>query len=198
MLALTVHEFSHGFAAFLLGDNHARDHGRLSLNPIRHIDPIGFLFILTMGFGWAKPVMIDTYRFKDPKNDMAITAFAGPLSNLVLAFACLMIIVPMERLYTGSSQTVIYFYSFLQIMVTINLILAVFNMLPLPPLDGSKVFGVALPRDLYFRMMSADRIGFVILIVLLWTGQFGRILSPIMGGLRGALLFVVQGIYFFL
>ena len=198
MICLTIHEFSHGFAAFLLGDTLAKNDGRLSLNPIRHIDPIGFICLLFFRFGWAKPVMIDPHNFKDPKNDMAITAFAGPLSNLMLAFVCILITTPMNALYNGDSVIVIYSYFFLQYLIYINIILAVFNMLPLPPLDGSKVFGVILPERLYFQMMSADRIGFIILIIMISTGAFGTILSPIIEGLHRVLSILAQNIYFFL
>lgn len=198
IVALTVHELSHGLAAYFLGDKSVKDDGRLSLNPIRHIDPIGFICLLVMQFGWAKPVMIDTRNFKDPKNDMAITAFSGPLSNLLLAMVCFLITTPLEILYAGSSPIVVHLYVFLLYLIRINIILAVFNMLPFPPLDGSKVFGVALPDRLYFKMMSADRIGFIILMIMIITGAFGTIFSPIIQALHNAMSSFAQAIYSFL
>jgi Zn-dependent protease len=199
LICLTVHEFAHGFAAFLLGDTRAKEDGRLSLNPIRHIDPIGFICLLLFRFGWAKPVMVDAYNFKDPKNDMAITAFAGPLSNLVTAFVGFLIVVPMEILYTGQSAIVEYLYIFLvYYLIPYNIAIAIFNMLPLPPLDGSKVFGVALPEHLYFKMMQANRIGFVILIILVFTNAISYILGKPFAAVLSAMRMLAEYIYFFL
>jgi len=141
--------------------------------------------------------MIDSYNFKDPKNDFAITAFAGPLSNLLLAFIGFLVHIPIV-FFIGN--TIIN--EFLAYLIIINISLAVFNMLPIPPLDGSKVLGVILPKHLYFRMLGADRIGFFILIILLLTDRQIGVLSYIIDVPRGALINAMQllaeKIYFFL
>ena len=173
-LTLPVHEFSHGFTAVKLGDDTPRWQGRLTLNPFAHIDYFGALCILLFGFGWAKPVEVNTRNFRNPKRDMAITAFAGPLSNLIVSFLSLIItniIVLIFGINTllGSKilQYLLLFFSFI---VQINISLAVFNLLPIPPLDGSRLLSAFLPDRLYYRLMQYERIIFFALFALLWIG----------------------------
>lgn len=171
LISLTFHELSHGYAAYLLGDNTAKREGRLSLNPIMHIDWIGFLMLMTVGFGWAKPVPVDPRYFKDAKRGMALTALAGPFSNIILAFlsGLGLSLMPLEMqggiMYTFTLQLLFY-----------NCALAIFNLLPIPPLDGSKILGAFLPNDLYYKYLYYERYGMIIMIVLLYT----RILTPIL------------------
>lgn len=180
LISLTFHELSHGYAAYLLGDNTAKREGRLSLNPIMHIDWIGFLMLMTVGFGWAKPVPVDPQYFKDAKRGMALTALAGPFSNIILAFLSALGLVIMGAIvmhdgdiYVTSQATVV---SFVLLLFKFNCALAIFNLLPIPPLDGSKIVGAFLPNDLYYKYLYYERYGMIIMIVLLYT----RILTPIL------------------
>ena len=176
-LSLSVHEVAHGYAAYKLGDPTARNLGRLSLNPIKHLDPIGFICMLLCGFGWAKPVPINTRYFKKPKRDMAITGAAGPISNLLLAFIFALLARVAEIVFftlpATSSLTVnvyVLLILFLQIGVSINITLAVFNLLPVPPLDGSRIFLGFLPTDTYFKIMRYERYISLGIMIALFLG----------------------------
>jgi Zn-dependent protease len=174
--AMPVHEWAHGYMAYRLGDDSARRDGRLSLNPFRHLDLIGSILILFVGFGWAKPVMVDPRNFKRPKWGMALTAMAGPLSNIVMA----LVVMVLYKLFMGILPTMRYMtewataFSVLELMlVTIlitNVRLAVFNLLPVPPLDGSKLFGAIFPERLYFFFMRYERYVGLALMALILTG----------------------------
>ena len=174
LLSLSVHELCHGYAAHLLGDPTPKAYGRLSMNPLKHIDPFGFIALLLFRVGWAKPVIVDSRYFRNPKRDMAITALAGPLSNFVLAFLFSFLTVFLDRIGTLLSLTsplkttpfevlclIVYF------MVPINLGLSVFNLIPIPPLDGSKILFSFLPKRAYGFILKYERYGMLILIVLI-------------------------------
>ena len=178
LIALCVHETAHGFAAYKLGDPTARNLGRLTLNPIKHLDPIGFLCMVLFGFGWAKPVPINTRYFKKPKRDMALTGLAGPVSNLLLAllFAVLLRLTIQYGFYLFNGTVYSVIQIFLILGVRMNITLAVFNLLPIPPLDGSRIFLVLLPTDLYFKIMRYER---YIYIALLFALAFGLLDTPI-------------------
>ena len=178
LIALCVHETAHGFAAYKLGDPTARNLGRLTLNPIKHLDPIGFLCMVLFGFGWAKPVPINTRYFKKPKRDMALTGLAGPVSNLLLAllFAVLLRLAIQYGFYLFNGTVYSVVQIFLILGVRMNITLAVFNLLPIPPLDGSRIFLVLLPTDLYFKIMRYER---YIYIALLFALAFGLLDTPI-------------------
>ena len=179
IIAFTVHELSHGLMAYMLGDRTAKDDGRLTLNPIRHIDPMGLIFIMFAGFGWAKPVMVDPRNFSYPKQDMALTAVAGPLSNFVMAFVVMMIFFPLAQA-SGGAAAMGLLGVFLQFLISINLALGIFNLLPIPPLDGSKLFGVILPDNVYFNFISmGSRYGMILLLILIVTNQLIPIISTI-------------------
>jgi len=184
LLSLTLHEIAHGYTAYKLGDFTAKNDGRLSLNPLRHIDPIGFILLLIFHFGWAKPVMINPYNLKDPKKDMAVISLAGPLTNFLLSllfFIPMLIMANME--YANVFLSILYY--FLQIGYSMNILLAVFNILPLPPLDGSKVFGSLLPDRIYYNIMRFDsRISMVILLLLSYSGWLSKILTPMMNSVN--------------
>ena len=178
--ALTLHEVAHGFAAYLAGDRTAKRDGRLSLDPRRHIDPLGILFLVVMGFGWAKPVMVSPHNFKNRKWGMALTALAGPVTNFVLAFIGLFIQLSIWVFATVVPNTPVWhFLQFLGLFFQVNVLLGVFNMLPIPPLDGSKVFGALLDDETYFRFISFPY-GMPILMILVIFGGLGPILEPMM------------------
>jgi Zn-dependent protease len=167
-LCFTVHESAHGLAAYALGDDTARREGRITLNPLRHIDPIGLLLLATVGFGWAKPVMVNPRSFKKPKWGMALTSLAGPLSNFIFAGIC-WIVLPFIRVRTAT-EPMYYVFALVYLTMRLNIGLGLFNMIPIPPLDGSKVFFAFLPEEKYFRV-TGWRHGFLVLIIgmLIWN-----------------------------
>lgn len=176
LLALAIHEYAHAAAAVRLGDPGPKFDGRLTLNPLAHLDPVGTLMLFFFSFGWAKPVMVNPARFKNPRRDMMWVALAGPLSNIALAFALarlapfILNIVPPGALRAT--------WMFLQVSVQLNIWLAVFNMLPLPPLDGSKVLMGILPRRYAYRYARLESYGTVILLLLVVSGMLFRVLQP--------------------
>jgi Zn-dependent protease len=182
LLAITVHEASHGYVARALGDNTASALGRLSLNPLRHIDPVGTILLpavlLALGgflFGWAKPVPVNMRNLRHPRRDMALVAVAGPLSNLAMALAWGLLL---KLAVTNGSDEGIWFG--LRAMaiagVTINLVLMVLNLLPLPPLDGGRVLTGLVPESVARQLDRFERYGLVILLGLMFTGVLGQIL----------------------
>lgn len=196
LISLTVHEVAHGYAAYKCGDHTARNFGRLSLNPLKHLDPLGALMMLIVGFGWAKPVPINTRNFKNPRRDTALTALAGPLSNIILAFiSCpLMMLVQNAkfRMYTSENISV-YLFNLLDLLSFfliyfhwINISFAVFNMIPVPPFDGSRIFYIFLPPKYYFGVMKYERYIYLGMMVLMLTGVISMIISPITGAISSA------------
>lgn len=170
-LTLPVHEFAHGFVADKLGDPTARYSGRLTLNPFAHIDYIGSLCILLFGFGWAKPVGVNAYNFKKPKRDMALTALAGPVSNLILALISLIIGNSLMFIANKTSSLfLIYVFYFFFYIAQINVYLAVFNLIPVPPLDGSRLLSAFLPDKYYYKLMRYERYIYFGLLALLFLG----------------------------
>lgn len=190
LLCLTIHELCHGLAALSLGDPTAKSMDRLSLNPLRHIDWLGLLMMFTVGFGWAKPVPVDPRYFKDPKKGMALTALAGPASNFMLAFSLILI---SKGIYLYADYTPVWngIYNFLHLTAILSIGLGLFNLLPIPPLDGSKIVAYFLPPRAAWAYMSAGRYGFIILVLLLATGLLGHILGPLIGGGSDLLLSLV-------
>ena len=176
LLCITIHELAHGYVALKLGDNTAKSLGRLTLNPIKHIDLFGLILIILVGFGWAKPVPVDMRNFKHPKKYMAITALAGPVSNILLA-AIFMFLFGLFATILGFAQSIGETITAIVLRtVIISLMLAVFNMLPIPPLDGSKVMFSLLPDNTYMSLMRIERFGFILLILLLQVEAFRGVL----------------------
>ncbi len=178
LIALTVHEFSHGYIAYKLGDPTARSLGRLTLNPMKHIDPIGALCMVFFKFGWARPVPINPRYFKKPKRDFALVAMGGPLSNFILAiFSALFHTVLLFAFsnYRFSSEfglsIVQNILDFLFVFHIINLGFMIFNLIPIPPLDGSRILNVILPDKVYFKIMKYERIIYYVFLGWLLIGD---------------------------
>lgn len=176
LLCITFHETCHGLAAYRLGDNTAKRMGRLSLNPLKHVDLMGLIMMALFRFGWAKPVPVDMRNFKNPKAGMALTALAGPVSNVVLAYAavvlCNFVMFLADRL--GSTWLLLALAQFFVYVEIISAGLAVFNVFPIPPLDGSKVLFALLSDRAYDRLMRHEKYGMGLLMALLVTGAIDR------------------------
>lgn len=188
LLCITLHETCHGLAAYWLGDDTAKRQGRLSLNPLRHVDLMGLVVMAICRFGWAKPVPIDMRRFKRPKTGMALTALAGPVSNLLLAYVAVLLAMVCAGVYLRTGSTAVYYvWTFFYHVEIISAGLAVFNLFPIPPLDGSKVLFACLPDTWYETLMRYERYGMALLAVLLLTGVLDTPLEFLRDGLTGLL-----------
>lgn len=186
-LCLTIHETCHGLAALALGDPTAKSMHRLSLNPLRHIDPLGLVMMFVVGFGWAKPVPVDPRYFKKPKQGMAVTALAGPASNFLLALLAMGIskAIYLYAPYTTAWDTVFTFC--LYTLAPLSVGLGLFNLIPIPPLDGSKVLGAFLPDRAYFTLMRYERYGMLVLLALSFLGVGDGFISRTILGVYGAM-----------
>ena len=172
LLCITVHETCHGLTAYWLGDPTARNAGRLTLNPIRHVDLVGLIMMAILHFGWAKPVPVDMRNFKNPKGGMALTALAGPVSNVLLAVVALLAqsVLYFFLMRRPDSQPLYYGLLFTEYVALISAGLAVFNIIPISPLDGSKVLMAFLPSQSYFKLMRYEHYGMFLLMALLLLG----------------------------
>lgn len=183
LIALTLHEYAHGYVAHLLGDDTAKNSGRLTLNPIKHIDIIGLLALILIHIGWAKPVPINPYNFKNRKNGMLISSLAGPFTNLILA-------VLFGLLFRVTSFLDLYYLSiFLFIFVQINVGFAIFNILPFPPLDGSKILAAVLPEKWERIFYQYERYLLIVILILYYTGIIPSFIIPIINSITNFLLF---------
>ena len=177
LTAFPVHECAHAWVAEKLGDPTARNAGRITLNPFKHLDLFGTLCMIFVGFGWANPVPVNPNNFKNPKNGMALTAIAGPVSNLIMSFIAMIIyrVLFFVGLANGSYPTVAM--NVFALVVTLNLSLAIFNLLPIPPLDGSRIFNLFMSEKTYFKVMKYEKYVVVGLAVLLYSGLLDKPLS---------------------
>jgi len=191
IIALTFHEYAHAKVAYLLGDKTAYYQGRLTLNPLPHIDWVGFLMLIVFKFGWAKPVQVNPYNFKNigVKQGMMLVSLAGPGMNILLAFAGMVLLrffIPYGTWEWGNAVITL-----VKPLIYINLILAAFNLIPIPPLDGSKILAGVLPGRGAEIMYFLERYGFLILLLLIITGTFSSILWPIVNFMYNLLYIIV-------
>ena len=190
LVCITLHELSHGLVAYALGDDTAKRAGRLSLNPIRHLDWMGLLMMVVAHVGWAKPVPVNMMNFRDPKRGMAVTALAGPASNVLIAcfffFLYGLLILPLS--IAGAAAE--YLLEMVQLTAVISVGYAVFNLIPIPPLDGSKVLFSLVSDEAYYKLMRYERYGMLLLYVLVFTNVLG---SP----LHTAIAFVTDKLFIF-
>jgi len=188
LLCLSVHETAHGLAAYAMGDPTAKRMQRLSFNPLHHIDWLGLMCMLIAGFGWAKPVPVDMRYFKEPKKGMALSALAGPVSNFLMA---VLFLIPVRMLYSGAAATAfnLWLFDFCITVVMMNLGLGLFNLLPIPPLDGSKVLFSLLPDSVYMKLMRYERYGMILLLALVYLGIGSNVLS---GAIEKVFLFLID------
>ena len=181
LVCITLHELSHGAVAYALGDNTAKRMGRLTLNPLKHLDIFGLAMMVFAHVGWAKPVPVNMYNFKDPKKGMAMTALAGPVSNVLISAVFFFIygfcLVPVSMNPTAVSA---YVLEMIRLTAVISIGYAVFNIIPIPPLDGSKVLFSLLGDELYYKLMRYERYGMILLYVLVFTD---RLNGPLNSGI---------------
>ena len=175
LIAMVIHEYAHAQVAVWLGDFTPRLMGRLTLNPKAHVDPIGMLMLFLVHFGWAKPVMINPRNFKNPKRDDILVSLAGPAANFITAFLALLALLIYNHM--GGDMTAGVYLVF-QMIIEYNIGFGIFNLIPLPPLDGSHVLMQLLPRDMAYKLAELERYSFLILIVLLMTPVLSMILIP--------------------
>lgn len=191
--AISIHEFSHAFMADRLGDPTPRIQGRLTLNPMAHLDPIGTIMLLIVRFGWGKPVQFDPYNLKNPRRDAALISIAGPVSNLLLATALSLFLRMILLLPQAASPVLFLVYGFIQPIIYMNVILAVFNMVPVHPLDGFKIVGGILPEEYARQWYELEPYGMIFLLFLIFplfggVAPIGRIIYPVIGFFLNLLL----------
>lgn len=201
LIALTFHEFAHGYMAYKLGDPTAKNLGRLTLNPLKHLDPIGTICMIFFHFGWAKPVPINSRYFKKPRRDMALTAAAGPIMNFILALFGVLVCRILTKIFVTfpAQSDFVYYIQYAALTLfsyfhMLNLSLGVFNLIPIPPLDGSRIFYIFLPPKWYFGVMKYEKYIQLALLVLLWTGLLSRPLSAAVSWISGGMQWLVSWI----
>lgn len=196
LIALPIHECAHGYAAYRMGDYTAKREGRLTLNPLAHFDIFGTIAMILFGFGWAKPVPINPLNFENPKKGMMISSLAGPMSNIGLAFISMVLYklsyIPQYMGISGAFLSTVQM--FLLYMITINITLGVFNLIPIPPLDGSRIATYFLPQRIYFKIMQYENLIFLGLIIALWFGVLDGPINFVSGTLTGVLDFITRPI----
>lgn len=186
LITIPFHESAHALVSYWLGDDTALRAGRLSMNPLRHFDPLGALCMLLGGVGWAKPVSVNPYKYRNPKVGMAVSAAAGPASNLLLAWGSM--VFYKICYYSGAAQAVPALGMFWYYMVTMNLSLAAFNLIPVPPFDGSRIALLFLPQRLYFKAMRYERYIMIAVLALVFLGLLNGPLSAVVTLLWRAML----------
>ena len=192
LIAITVHEYAHGLVAYLNGDRTAQLAGRLTLNPLAHLDPVGTLMLILFRFGWAKPVPVNYNNLNNPKKDMILVSLAGPVSNVLIAFLFALLVrfnnMVLQNIISANLSSIPQllmtfikgWFIFLQTGVIINLALAIFNLIPIPPLDGHHIMLGILPREWALQYAKINNTyGIIILLFLIWSGFVGKIMLPV-------------------
>lgn len=187
LVAITVHEYAHGRMAYQLGDPTAAHAGRLTLNPLSHLDPLGALMFWIFRFGWAKPVPVNPAYFADPRRGILLVSAAGPAANFITAFALVLVMTALPLGMLGDAVGRI-----LLLGVWYNIFLGLFNLIPIPPLDGSKILESLLPRSFSPVMVQLNAYGWIILILLIYLGAFGRVLMPLANGIFSSMATVAR------
>ncbi|MET1032173.1 site-2 protease family protein [Domibacillus tundrae] len=182
LVAFTVHEFAHAYTAYKFGDDTAKNQGRLTLNPVHHLDPIGTIFILIAGFGWARPVPVNRRNFKNPKLAGVLVSLAGPLSNFLIAFIALGI------LYLIGGNANEFVFKLFETMVWLNVLLFVFNLLPFPPLDGYRILEDLAPSHLRVKMTRYEQYGVLLFLILVITPLGDYTIRPFLDTMTNAVL----------
>ena len=191
--AVPVHECAHAWVAEKMGDDTGRKQGRITLNPFAHLTLWGSLMMILVGFGWGKPVMVDPRNFKNPKKGMVLTSLAGPASNFIMAFLSMIVYKVLAFLsYAKDSSTLDMMATVFVYITLINISLAVFNFLPIPPLDGSKIFNAILPEKWYFTIMKYENFIFIALIILVYSGLLDAPLSFLQNKVIDVMLFLTD------
>lgn len=189
--AVPVHECAHAWVAEKMGDDTGRKQGRITLNPFAHLTLWGSLMMILVGFGWGKPVMVDSRNFKNPKKGMVLTSLAGPASNFIMAFLSMIVYKVLAFLSFAKDSSTLDMLATVFVYITlINISLAVFNFLPIPPLDGSKIFNAILPEKWYFTIMKYENFIFIALIVLVYSGLLDAPLSFLQDKVIDIMLFL--------
>ncbi len=189
--AVPVHECAHAWVAEKMGDDTGRKQGRITLNPFAHLTLWGSLMMILVGFGWGKPVMVDSRNFKNPKKGMVLTSLAGPASNFIMAFLSMIVYKVLAFLSFAKDSSTLDMLATVFVYITlINISLAVFNFLPIPPLDGSKIFNAILPEKWYFTIMKYENFIFIALIILVYSGLLDAPLSFLQGKVIDVMLFL--------
>jgi len=197
LIALTGHEFAHAWVSSKLGDPTPRYEGRLSLNPMVHLDLIGTILMVFTGFGWAKPVSVNPMYYKDRKKGMALTAIAGPCANLIMAFLGVLLgtILLIAGSYLGWSDGVLSLINFIFYLFAFrNLCFMVFNLIPIPPLDGSKVLGLIIPNRTYYNILQYERYAIILIMFLSLTGAFDLIIGTGVNAVYSVIANIVSNI----
>jgi len=195
LLCLTIHELSHGFVAYKLGDNTAKDMGRLTLNPIKHIDIAGLVMMALFRFGWAKPVPVNMHNFKNPKRGMALTALAGPLSNFILAAVILLIFGVVYAFNAFNTST--GWQTVRELLIStawMSVALGIFNLIPIPPLDGSKVLFSLLGDEQYMKLMRVEKYGMIILMIVIVTDVLDKTLGVATSWVFDKLFYIAEAV----
>lgn len=203
LISLMVHEVSHGWVSYKLGDPTAKQAGRLNLNPMKHLDLVGTLCMVFFKFGWAKPVPINPAFYKNKKGGIILVSVAGPLSNLLLALLSMLLINVMLAVFGGVTNAVAVtvlqvIMQFLMVMVSVNITFAVFNLLPISPLDGSKILYTFLPDRIYYKILQYEQYGMIVLIALVWLGWLDAPLNFLVNHVYGALAYLANLPFFWM